>query len=322
MTIYFQATERESFKVTPGTGNAIEVTTASTFDSAYSRASLNITNSAVAERDWGTSLTSEIWFHCLFRPTNVGTGQAILTLLDSSGNAFVRITLPSNGLLQAQYWNGSAWTNIGSTWAFTLNTNYYLDVHVTLGASGGVEIFWNGSLVTSGSASLTAYSNLRTFQLRSNTASVSTFWSQIQVADVSTVNHSIATFVPSTAGTDTDGTGTNANMTEAVTSDATYVELTAAGQKRSGKNSARAYTGTVRGVTVGGRLMRVDATGPQKAKPYVLISGTRYYGTTYTLTTGFADYSYTWQTNPATGVEWTASDINDADLEMGWEAVT
>lgn len=323
MTIYFQGTERETYQVVAGTGNAIESTTAGTFNATFCRASLTITGTAYAQRDFQTSVTSELWFHAQWRTNNAGTGQPVLIFLDSGGNQFLRLNVPSNSTFQMQYWNGAAWTNIGASWAWANNTLYTLDIKITLGASGGVEIYWNNSLQTSGSAALNAYANLRSFRLLSNAtgAGVNVYWSQMQIADVSTLNHNIPTFVPSTAGTDTGGTGTNADITETVTSDATFVEFTTAGQKRSGKNAARTYTGTVKGVTVSGRLMRVDATGPQQAKPYVLIGGTRYYGTTYALTTAFADYSYTWQTNPATGVAWLVSEINDANLEIGWEAV-
>ena len=321
MALYFQATEREAYYVVAGTGGAVESTTAGTFDAAFCRSSLRITGTGYAQKDWGTSLTDTIWFHAQWRTDNAGTGQPALIFLDSSGNQFVRLNVPSSGTFQMQYWNGAAWTNIGSSWAWANNTRYTLDIKITLGVSGGVEVYWNNSLQTSGSASLTAYANLRSFRLLTHATGGGAHWSQVQIADVSTLNHNVFTFTPSTAGTDTDGTGAIGDVTETVTNDATYVEFTAAGNKRSGKTAARSLTGTVKSVSVTGRLMRVDATGPQRAKPYVLIGGTRYYGTTFTLTTAFADYFYVWETNPATGLAWTTSDVNDANLEVGWEAV-
>lgn len=323
MAIYFQGTEREAFSVVTGTGGVSESTDAGTFDASFCRASLRITGTSYAQRDWGTSLTGTIWFHAQWRTDNAGTGQAAAIFLDSSGNQFLRLNVPSNGTFQMQYWNGTAWTNIGSSWAWAINTRYILDIKITLGVSGGVEVYWNNALRTSGSASLTAYANLRSIRLQAHATGVGAgaHWSQIQIADVSTLNHNVFTMTPSTAGTDTDGTGTNADITETTLSDATYVEFTTAGQKRSGKTTARSLTGTVKAVCVTGRLMRVDATGPQKARPYVLIGGTRYYGTTFALTTGFAEYFYVWETNPATGLAWTTADVNDANLEIGWEAV-
>ena len=74
---------------------------------------------------------------------------------------------------------------------------------------------------------------------------------------------------------------------------------------------------SVRGVAV-----RFFATtdGSDSVKPYIKIGGTRYYGDTVALISGFYRYvEYIWTTNPATASAWTVSDV-DA-IEAGYEVV-
>lgn len=54
-------------------------------------------------------------------------------------------------------------------------------------------------------------------------------------------------------------------------------------------------------------------------RPYVLIGGSRYYGSTaspYPMTYTYTLYSHTWNTNPATGSAWDAAAINSAEYGL------
>lgn len=321
MTVYFQATELES--VTSHV-SAAEATTAGRFDSTYVRNYLTPGTSITL--DCGTALTSDYWFHGSVSWAFGGTWSANATVLEfqSSGAVgIVRMRNPTNSTtIQMEYWNGSAWTSAGAAFAISAGL-HDIDIHVggIGGSSGTIEVFIDS--VSSFSASSLSISTTANIQKTIVTpATMSTGWSQFIIADASTVVHKSKSVPATTNGTDTDGTGAVGNINEMPLSDTTYVEFTTAGNKRSVKAAARTLTGTSKAVTVTGRLMRVDATGPQKAKPYLLISGTRYYGTTFTLTTGFVNYTYTWTTNPATAAPWAISEVNDANLEWGWEMVT
>lgn len=74
---------------------------------------------------------------------------------------------------------------------------------------------------------------------------------------------------------------------------------------------------TVHNVTV--RCMASADSGEQ-IKPFLLIGGTRYYGSNYSPPSGRYEYAeFVWETNPATASAWTLAAI-DA-LEIGYEVV-
>lgn len=75
---------------------------------------------------------------------------------------------------------------------------------------------------------------------------------------------------------------------------------------------------TVFGVQVTGKMAKSDATVAQ-ARYLLRSGGTDYGGTTRTLTTSFTTYSDLYETDPATGVAWTASGVNN--LESGMEVM-
>jgi len=318
MTVYFQGSELEA--ITRATGTATEDTT--NFDATYSRAAAS-GNSTTLEAQFSTTGLTELWYHFYMKNINSNTtaGQPVI-IYDSSGNQFVRFNV-SGGVWTLQYWNGAAWTNASAT-TFSYSTGIRtFDIHVKrgTGTAGLIEVYVDGVLtINTGGFNLSNYADFQ--KIRFAPAVVAYAVSQVSIADTTTVGWNVYTAPPNAAGTDTDGTGAITDFNEITLNDATYLELTAAGQHRSTKAAARVLTKNVKGVTAAARAMRVDATGPQQIKPYVLISGTRYYGTTFALTTGFIDYQYTWNTNPATGVAWTTTEANDVNLEIGWEAVT
>jgi hypothetical protein len=127
---------------------------------------------------------------------------------------------------------------------------------------------------------------------------------------------------PTSLGTDaTDGVGTLADVNEQAFNDATFQALSATGQRRSYRAAARTGTSSVvTGVTISCRAAYEEG-GPTQIRPYLLISGVRYYGPNIALTLVFSAYQHTWALNPATGAAWTTAQADDANLEFGWEAV-
>ena len=196
------------------------------------------------------------------------------------------------------------------------------DLLVVPGASGRFELYKNQVLFLSASASMTAFSSLQVCRLNGPASGSANFnWSQIKIQSTSTVNSRVYTSAPTSNGTDAGGTGTFSDVSEILLSDTTYWEFGTAGDKRSTKAAARTLSRSCKGVGISFRAMRVDATGPQQIRPYLIIGGTRYYGSTFPLTTGFLGYRYLWTLNPSTGAAWTTSQANDANMEMGLEAV-
>lgn len=259
---------------------------------------------------------------------SVGTAEYI-KFYDSSHVAWLRVRMPTTvGTMVAEMWNGSAWTVLGSgsiDQSQIKNTHCNCYVKGVGTAAGSIRLQYNGVTVFDLTGqNFAGFADLRYVRWSAiGTDSSRHDASQFQIGSETAVGRNSKTVAANANGTDaTDGSGTYTDVNETGLNDSTFIELTAAGQKRSIKAAARTLAQpTCKGVTVTGRLMRVDATGPQQAKPYLLIGGTRYYGTTFALTTGFINYQYTWLVNPATAAAWTMSDINAATLEWGWEAV-
>lgn len=283
-------------------------------DSTYSR----MGSSAQVVSDFGTNMT-EGWVHFYVNNIsgNASNGTPMI-LRNSAGSQFIRINAGEpNWTLQ--YWSGSAWTSVGSSTGRV--DGGYIDIHFKIGTGDGIlEWYVNSVLVASSTTlNLNAYSEVRSGQW--NHAQVGYAYSQVLASDTATIGVRCLTVPPTSNGTDTGGTGAVTDINESTINTSTFVSFDTAGQRRSTVSTARSLTRQIKAVTVSGQIRKVDSTGPQSIKPYLLISGTRYYGTTFALTVGIANYQYTWNTNPATSAPWTTADANSASLEMGWEAV-
>jgi hypothetical protein len=81
--------------------------------------------------------------------------------------------------------------------------------------------------------------------------------------------------------------------------------------------SAPSFYGAISSVKVYVRAKHVVADACH-LKPALLTHGTIYYGTDATLEVSYADYYYSWATNPSTGEAWTVQEV--ADLYAGFWA--
>lgn len=253
-----------------------------------------------------------------------GTGRLCCELQDSSGVGQVALLGTSTtALYNIGLWNGASYDILGSANAGVGNAGWWNLAVTGIGTSGGTVIFQlNGiTLAEFTSQDFTGFSDIQYVHWgfmggRSDA-------SEFGIGNGTMVGHRTKTVVANANGAETDGTGSYTDVNESGINYSNFWELPTAGDARSVKSSARTLTNPAfDGVTVSGTLMRVDASGPQQAKPFLRIGGTNYYGDTYALTTGWLQYQYTWLLNPATTAEWTASEVNDATMEWGWEAVT
>lgn len=318
MTVSFIGSEATALTL----ANASEVTTGSTFRSANSRGSIAIvTNTQSAYAEWATA-PSEGWVHFVMQGTldNDQSDLIVVVTNSSSGNLF-RLILSNIATVQAQYWNGSAWTNTGSSFAFSTSA-LEVAIHLVAGASGSWEVFQNSVSKGSGSVAFSGTDMKRaTFYCPDD--NFTQYFSEVMLGDedVSLVTSVVETEAPTANGTDTDGTGSYTDVDEIPLSDADSIALANAGDANSFTSPARTSTlYTVLGVSVAARMKR-DVSGPQSAKFYLKIGGTPYYSSTFALTTGFASYQYTWALDPSTGVAWVPADASSASLEWGIEAV-
>ena len=100
--------------------------------------------------------------------------------------------------------------------------------------------------------------------------------------------------------------------------DASYVYTSANSQWRDDTYSIEDHSvgsGTVLSVTVYMRARRTGGSSNRFGKALILSGGNRYEGAQQSLTQTWTEYSEVWTTNPATGLAWTWTDIDN--LEAG-----
>lgn len=319
MPVSFIGSEATAFD----TVNVEEVTSAGTFRSANSRNSVSMDGNEVMYAEWDTAV-SEGWIHFVMNGLldNDGTDFVLLVTDSSDANLFA-ITTPAVDTIRFSYWNGSAWVQIGSDLATTGTVKEYV-VHLVAGASGSFLLYVDGSTITGGDAAFSG-TDMKTVRLSGpdNAGGFTTQFSEVILGDSDNglVGSIVETEAPTADGTDTGGTGTYADVDEAIFNDADNIVFAAAADRHSFTSAARTSTlDSVLGVSVAAR-MKCDVTGPQGAKFYLKIGGTRYYSSDFTLTNAFTGYQYTWAVNPATAAAWTTTDANAATLEWGIEAI-
>jgi hypothetical protein len=146
-------------------------------------------------------------------------------------------------------------------------------------------------------------------------------WREILVSGASTVGYSAKTLEATGAGTYSDGTGSYTDLTEDGIDTSTAVAFASAGDKHSFDVSpltGASFTSQDIQALCFAFIARA-ASGVTGFRPFVRIGGTDYPGDTETVTAAYAPYVVQMNTNPATGVAWTASDLSG--LEVGIEAV-
>lgn len=270
---------------------------------------------------------------------SIPSGNNLASWLNSAGIEVVRVRTTGAQTFQLQFWNGSTWTAVGSavtvaggsTTAFLYRWQLDFSGLGTGSGSLALRALVNDSEVVamdvSGSGlDLTSATNIDRLRLFSP-GSTSNYWfSEAFIKDGSAMSALVYSRTVNANGTDVDGTGsyTAIDDNSTFTPDTDFVTLSAAGNRQSTRAAARSFMGrNVKGVGFEARL-RCGATGPTQVKPYLKISGTRYYwngGTAVTLTTAFADYWFGWETDPSTGAAWGATNAESVNLEFGIEVV-
>lgn len=253
-----------------------------------------------------------------------GIGRACCEMQDDTGQGWIRFTgTNSNGQYTIDLWDGAAWNSLGAANLPNIGDGGWFNFAVSDCDSATADVIFqlNGiTLFHDASVDMSAVPNLQ-FVKWGYHGGRSDF-SEYAMSDTTLVGHRTKVVGADANGAETDGSGAYTDINEQNINYSDFWALPTAGDARSVKASARTLTNPAfKGVSVTGTLMRVDASGPQNAKPFLRISGTNYYGDTFALTTGWLNYQYVWQLNPATTAAWTASEVNDATMEWGWEAV-
>lgn len=322
MTILFACTETHGFTHSAG---AVEYTGGATYyNTSRSRGCLQ---NGYTETTAPLSTPLDEGYVSFMARNNGWENGAELTMYDASGVGVLRLYRESSSSTRIEYWDGAAWaTALTAPFASIVTQGV---IKFKTGVGGEVSYFFNNSLIATASIgdATNAFSYLTVSVIGgSGLSSHRKAFSEIMIADdVRSLLYCICeTEAPTGAGTDADGTGTYLDVDDPTNDNgATNIVLAAAGNRNSFTSPARtaAPSGSeFLGVSVAADMKR-DVSGPQNARFYLKISGTRYYSDTFALTEGLVGYHYIWPLNPATSAAWTQSDAQAATLEWGVEAV-
>lgn len=313
-------------------GNAAEDTSNLRYDASYGirvSAIVNINNAAAwlgVDNIDGGPYAGTFWHRFWFSVSggaNLAAGRTLMEYSDNAGTPVFRLQITGANTIQAQYWSGAAWVAIGLTWsAIVAGGRYKCDLKIVAGASFEFYATNNTAidppLVLSGAASMAAVTNIYRIRHYSCAASPASTAEWIW-GDESTVGQRYAWTPPTGDGTYTAGSGTFADVDEAVTSDADVSTLAANGDAETYTHSAMTLpaTGTVKAVQIEARV-RNTAGGAQNVKARLRVGGANYDDAANFAGIGgtFGPYVKRWATNPAGGA-WTLATASQTGNEFG-----
>ncbi len=301
MAIIFGGGELSSFRKF----NAIEVTTSGAFRPP-ARCGIHIKKGG-----WITTntigLLDDVWFHL-----DVGIG------LVSPASTPVKVLSSTEAVLFTIRGDGSVIvgnTTIGIVPIFTPGL-FTLDIHLRGGSSGLVEIYADTQVVFSatGNFTFTNMSSLTLAPVGTDTTDITnTFWSQVIIANESTLGYKLATLELETAGSQTEWAGQIGDVSEIVLNDSTYITAATAGLVDTFEtvDLDSSYT-NIRAVVISA-LAKYSSTGPKNLDAVFRIGGQNYTSAMTTLNGGFSPSQAVFHVNPETYSALSNSDVNDAE---------
>lgn len=330
MTILFAGGEWDAFQA-PSGPNGVDTSTAF-YDVDYASCAMQMTTNADFFAELNPSAQTDVWVHFeIYVRNNLSSNAVIWRLENASGQGILRGLRGSTATTAyMQYWNGSAWTTIGSAFTIANDTRVQWDIHARIADSGGIfEWYINSVLASSfsGDTNLFAGSTVSkiAFGGTFSGTNFSSLLSQVIVADVDTRAMKLATIRPNANGTTGDWTGTYADVDEVGSwSDADYISSGTANQvELFGMSNLSAQAQTLDPIAfVMTARGRKGASGPQNVQAAVRTGGTDYFSGNMTgVTTSFGNFGQIkWEVNPQTGVAWTVSEIQA--IEAGFKSIT
>lgn len=262
---------------------------------------------------------------------NLDNGKILLEYSNNAGTPVFRLQATNGNAIQAQYWNGTAWTNAGATPGLSANSTWKCDLKIICGGSGSFEFYATNNmavepvLLLSGSAVMTLVTNLDAIKAYPTSGSTGNIASHSEWiwGDEPTTGHRIAWAAPTGDGTYVAGSGSYVDVDEAVTNDADLSTLAASGDAETYTHGAMTLpAGTVKAVFAEARVRNV-ATGAQNVKSRLRVGVVDYDATVNFagIGTSFKPYAYRWATNPAGGA-WTPATAGQISNEFGLLAQT
>lgn len=304
----------------------VESTTSGRFDSAFVSNSIIVTTDGPPIITPSFSASGTVWtrFDYFATASTNSSAQSNLLLATNAGaNVFrIRGGLGGNGIAQAQYWNGSAWTSTGSTFSATANSLLTFTLKIELGS--GFELYQGGTLVASGSGWSGGGSSITNigygyWYIASGQAHVS----QVLIADYDLREDHYMQILANGNGHYTDGTGSYADIDEMVLDGSDAITLSASGDKKTFTKPAITLPGglIIAAANVG---LRARVSGGVVTNGQAMVRSGTADANSANLgpTSGYEPRVALFETDPATpgGTgPWTQSTFNS--MEFGLEAV-
>lgn len=337
MTIIFMGSEIDSFDVR-GVNQRTTVV-AGKFDADFCRSAIQHGGGADGASGIGKSFAggAEFWFHFTASENAAGGSNdenffEVWDDLNSIRGLFVIDGV--NGTYKGQYWNGASYTVMSNGFTFIDDTPTVMDIHIkihdTLGRfaiyidgvlheefTGDTNLYAGGAVQVDG---FNLKSSVGFFQVAYNSAMS---FSEVIVADESTVGWRMATIVPTGVGATGAWTGLWSDVDEVTIDDTDFLESNTTAQVETMvASNLSATAGAMDPVAVGVvARARKGSSGVQQIQMAVRTNALDFFSSTLPLDPGFDGSIWNiWELNPDTVAAWTTAEI-DA-IEIGVKSIT
>jgi hypothetical protein len=291
-----------------------EITTAGRFDSAYVANAMELANGTLTSDYIETaafSATGTVWIAWDIYSGTFTASVIALTVVNGTTNVF-RLDRATSTTWQAQYWDGSAWTNTGSAFLIPA-TSTVTRVAIKLVLNTSFEAYVGGTLQASGSG--WSGSSTTVTACRFGGGNTTHAISQVMVADYDLRDSKLmAALLNGDSATNTSGTGAYTTINETVLNDSNGVNITASGGKRGQTKAAITVpSGYKISAMVIGSRGRVSGT-ITNGKLGIRSSGTNYSSSNLNYAAGYEPRIYISDTDPATATDFTQTGFNNAEI--------
>jgi len=301
MTILFGGGELPSFN----RFNAIETTVAGSFR-APARCGVHVRKGGWLSARFTTA--NELWFHLDIRMELFSPSSQPISVRNSQGT--VLFSINSDGTIRV----GN--TLIGTANIFTTGL-FTLDIRLSTGSSGIVELYADKQIIFSASGNFT-FTGMNTIMLAPTGSDASentnTVYSQVVVADEPTIGFQLATLAITGAGDSSQWVGSFEQINEVVTNDNTFINTSTAGQINTFQiEDLNSQYSNIKAVIISA-LGRFAQVGPKNLDAVIRLSGTNYLTPMTPLGSGFTASQAVLHANPATFNPWNISEVNNAQM--------
>lgn len=269
--------------------------------------------------------TSNFWFTArIYTDVNSNLAPEFRTFLTFSDGANNRLGFQVDNqrrMRLVKFEDGVTVSVLATSAGVTIqNSNLHkLDINVVYGVSGSIRVFFDqvqafqytGNITAGGSTTLSGF----TISSINNSSSSLTCWSEMIATDRDTRTLMLKTHTPTSTHQNNQWIGTHQDIDETVPNDADVVKTTEAGAIGMFEvNDLPTNNLVVRGVKVAARVSRGGEGGLGEMQLGVMgpVSGGQGgLSASKPVTDGWSSINQTWEFNPANGLVWTESDINN-----------